>query len=246
MLASPCFCRCPCHDTTKPTPEPEPEKKLDIDLKQWKLTLPTGKPEKPTEILNPELQTYEDVNFDKGGPSDGFQGIRFIAPVGGVTTSGSGYPRCELREMNHGQLAQWDIDGGMVHTMTWTGYVVETPVAKPQVVIGQIHDAADDVIMIRFTGTPASTLDIMLQGKTHTQIPWKLNQYYTLSIQCIGREIKVTLDGKQVFNWIRTRPLRGCYFKVGAYTQSNSFKGDKPAARGVVVVEKVEVTHMGV
>jgi hypothetical protein len=145
--------------------------------------------------------------------------------------------------MDGKDLAKWDVVAHLKHTMTWTGSVSETPVAKPQVVIGQIHDAADDVIMIRFTGTPASTLDIMLQGKTHTQIPWKLNQTYTLSIQCIGLEIFVLLNGEEVFKWARSRPLRGCYFKVGAYTQSSPIKGDKPAARSVVVVEKVKVTH---
>jgi hypothetical protein len=223
------------------TPTPIQEKK-EIDLDQWKLTLPTGPPEKPQEILNPQLQTYEDVNFDKGGPADGFTGIRFIAPVGGVTTKNSGYPRCELREMFGKDRASWGITMGSLHTMTWTGYVQETPVAKPQVVIGQIHDAEDDVIMVRFTGGNGSTLDIMYAGKTQVQIPWKLKQYYTISIQCVGRTITVMVDGKEVYK-VMAPPLDGCYFKVGAYTQSNPSKGDKPSARSVVVVEKVSVAH---
>lgn len=267
MATIPCFCRCPCH-TSQPV-EPPVEPPVDIptakpiDLRKWKLTLPTGTKEEPNEIFYPALETYEDMYFDKGGPHDVFEGYRFIAPVGGVTTKGSGYPRCELREMipsrkeaptvitfdqlkdfneNKPVKAAWNINKGQKHTMTWTGYVVETPLVKPQVVIGQIHDSEDDLVMVRFTNTPRSTLDIMYDGKTRFQIPYKLKQEYELTIECVHFLIRVILNKEEVFR-VTSPWKQGCYFKVGAYTQSNPLKGDKPSSRSVVVVEKVQVEH---
>jgi poly(beta-D-mannuronate) lyase len=36
---------------------------------------------------------------------------------------------------------------------------------------------------------------------------------------------------------------KGCYFKAGAYTQSNPSKGDKVDAYSEVWIYKVDVTH---
>lgn len=39
------------------------------------------------------------------------------------------------------------------------------------------------------------------------------------------------------------RDAEGCYFKAGAYTQSNLEQGDEPDAYGEVVITELVVTH---
>ncbi|HEY0616101.1 MAG TPA: polysaccharide lyase family 7 protein, partial [Kribbella sp.] len=85
-----------------------------LELTNWKLTLPTGSEGKPAEVKQPELADYaKDPYFVVEG-----KGVRFRAPVDGVTTSGSSYPRSELREMtNDGQeKADWSSTSG-THTL---------------------------------------------------------------------------------------------------------------------------------
>ena len=69
-----------------------------LDLANWKLTLPSGE--------QPELATFKNKFFHVDPKGDG---VVFTAPAGGSTTSGSDYPRSELREMtdNGRNEASW-------------------------------------------------------------------------------------------------------------------------------------------
>jgi hypothetical protein len=121
-----------------------------LDLANWKLTLPvnaggatTGA---PIEIQQPALAAYaQEPYFRVRG-----DGVQFRAPVNGVTTAGSRYPRSELREMtNNGtRQASWSTTEG-VHTMVIDQAITAVPATKPHAVAGQIHDAKDDVLTIR-------------------------------------------------------------------------------------------------
>src|SRR5882757_390357 len=122
-----------------------------LDLTNWKITLPTGSSGSPTEILQPALASFADPNYFYANTAG--NGVVFTAPCGGVTTSGSGYPRSELREMtsNGTALASWSTTSG-THTMEITEAITHLPVVKPQVVAGQIHGASDDVLVCRLEG----------------------------------------------------------------------------------------------
>ena len=63
----------------------------------------------------------------------------FWCPVTGVTTSGSSYPRSELRETKpDGTLYNWNVSDGTA-TLNATLAVNEVP-STGKVVVGQIHD----------------------------------------------------------------------------------------------------------
>lgn len=141
-----------------------------LDLAAWKVTLPVdsagqlGNDRLAVEVKQPDLATYTS-SYVKAAPDN--QSVIFTAPVEGATTSGSEYPRCELREMRSAAEntanASWGFDDGGIHTMTITQAVLELPVAKPQLACGQIHDASDDNLIILAdgfaptTGTTAAT-----------------------------------------------------------------------------------------
>jgi Alginate lyase len=131
-----------------------------LALTNWKLTLPI---KNAKEILQPDLNKYESKYFTDEPPSPDeppCTSVAFRTPVGGATTSGSSYPRTELREMKKKgrKLASWSSTSG-THEMSWRVAVDVAPKAKPQLVVGQVHDSEDDVVQscMTATTTPSTT-----------------------------------------------------------------------------------------
>lgn len=211
-----------------------------LDLSNWRLTLPidTDRPGTPDEVAQPDLATFVDPRYfhvDESG-----RGVVFRAHCGGETTRGSGFPRCELREMTDGgtERADWSTAGKTLHTMTMKVAITATPPVKSHVVCAQIHDPDDDLLMIRLEGTKLfiernSVERVMLNRK------YKLGTPFDLKIQAGGGQVKVWHEGELRLDWSVSRP--GCYFKAGCYTQSNPGKGDREDSFGEVVIYELRV-----
>lgn len=206
-----------------------------LDLTNWKLTLPVNNAQ---EITQPELASFESEDFYVNNTGDG---VVFKASCGSTTTTNSSYPRSELREMtdNGKTKASWSTNSG-THTMILDEKITHLPDVKPEVVVGQIHDASDDVIELRLeksrffvesNGTDVGTLDDNYQ----------LGTRYTIKVVAANGVIKVYYNNvlKVTYNKVDS----GCYFKAGMYTQSNTTKGDLPTAYGEDVIYNVQVTH---
>lgn len=230
---------------TEPTPAPAPEPPGSpaafLDLRDWKITLPidTSHSGSPDEILQPELATYVlepyfHLNAEKNA-------VVFRAPVEGATTSSSGYPRSELREMADGgtKQASWSTTSG-THTLVLRQAITHLPAVKRHVVAGQVHDASDDVIMIRLEGA-----NLFVEGggaDLGTLDPaYTLGTVFTVKVVASGGHIKVYYN--DVLKVDVARAATGCYFKAGAYTQSNLAKGDAPGAYGEVVLYDLKMSH---
>lgn len=189
-----------------------------LNLSNWKETLPTGSDESPTEISQPKLATYTDDPWFTANSS--CDGVQFRAAVNGVTTSGSGYPRSELREMTDGgkSEASWSATSG-THTMTIDEAITQLPETKPQVVAGQIHDADDDVSVFRLEGaklyvTNGDTTDYKLVTSNYA-----LGTRFQAKFVVGGGEIKAYYNG--ALQTSISSDDSGLYFKAGAYTQAN-------------------------
>lgn len=212
-----------------------------LDLANWKLTLPL--PDKdgggPLEVAQPELAEFE---VDPWFLAEGDH-VRFRAHAGGATTSGSHYPRSELREMtaDGAEKASWSTTEG-VHTLTIVQAITHLPVAKPQVVAGQIHDAADDVVMIRLEG---SRLFVEGGGEDLGELDadYVLGDLFTVRIEAGDGRIDVTYGDDAGPAVSVPADAEGCYFKAGVYTQSNPERGDDPDAYGEVELHDLQVTH---
>ena len=215
-----------------------------IDLSNWKLTLPVGDNGVPAEIVQPQLATFSlNPYFVVNVARDG---VVFRAHAGGVTTPGSDYPRSELREMKNlgADEAAWSTFNG-VHTLTATVTITHLPIAKPHVVAAQIHDASDDVIMVRLEG---EHLFVEGGGQELGDLDpaYRLGTPFTLSIRAAGGRIAVFYDDTGIPKVDIDSVTDGCYFKIGAYTQSNPSRGDAPDAYGEVVVRDLTLTHYDV
>lgn len=210
-----------------------------LDLTNWKLTLPveTDHEGNPDEIVQPELATFVlDPYFRL---TDARDAVVFRAHAGGATTGGSSYPRSELREMNGAENAAWSLDEG-THVMTIRQAITHLPEVKPHVVAGQIHDAEDDVVMIRLEDT-----NLFVEGGAEdlgTLDPaYVLGTVFTIRVEASGGEIRIWYDDGAPI--VVTRSGDGMYFKAGCYTQSNTERGDDPAAYGEVVIYDLTVEH---
>lgn len=175
------------------------------------------------EIKQPQLATYSNppwfyLNTEKTG-------VIFSANWDGETTSGSSNPRSELREMvNDGNtLANWDGAQGR-HQMD-----VEFRVTRldglHHVVVGQIHDASDDVTVFRLEGTQLWITD---GDNPHgyflgTYTPGPDSARIKVGFDVFGGEVHYRYQGNQVGY---THPIgSGCYFKFGAYLQRKQDSG---------------------
>jgi len=211
-----------------------------LDLTYWKLTLPTGREEQPDEILQPELATFEQPPqfwLDGSIPA-----VVFRAEAGGVTTSGSSYPRSELREMTAGgrDEAAWSTTEGR-HVMTIRQAITALPPNKPHVVAGQIHDANDDLVMIRLEG---SHLFVEGDGDELGDLDpaYVLGTEFTVRIVAENGTIDIYYDDLTTPAVSVQRDADGCYFKAGAYTQSN-LDYDDADAYGEVAIRELVVEH---
>ncbi|RLP84313.1 alginate lyase [Micromonospora sp. BL4] len=189
-----------------------------LNLTNWKITLPSGASESPTEVKQPALDAFQVSPWFV--TADSCRAVQFRAPVNGVTTSGSSYPRSELREMtnNGASNASWSSTSG-THTLVVDGSFTALPAGKPHAVIAQIHDGDDDVTVFRLEG---SNLYVTNGDTTHHKL---VTSTYQLGTRF---QAKFVVSGGQVRayynNTLQTtinRSFSGAYFKAGAYTQAN-------------------------
>lgn len=217
-----------------------------LNLTNWKLQLPTGSEGSVTEIKQPALASYQiDPWYVINSTRDG---VRFRAPVNGVTTSGSNYPRSELREMtNNGSTnASWTSGSG-THTMFLDQAFTAVPQTKKHVVAGQIHDSSDDVIVIRLE-YPKLFIDINGSDGPTLDANYTLGKRFTVKFEASGNQTKIYYNGSTTPAYTLSKSYSGAYFKAGAYTQSNcSTEGTSSLCNannyGEVVVYQAIVTH---
>jgi poly(beta-D-mannuronate) lyase len=210
-----------------------------LNLANWKLTLPVGRSGAATEISQPAPKSFSDQYFQADPAGDG---VVFTAPCGGVTTSRSSYPRSELREMAcaGSTNASWSTTSGS-STMEITEAITHIPVAKPQVIAGQVHDGVSKVIDCRLNGrrlyienASGRTVAVLISN-------YRLGTKFAIKWVVQNGGIAIYYNGQ----YIMTYPMSdsGCYFKAGCYPQSKPSRGDSPAAYGQVIIYSLSVTH---
>lgn len=207
-----------------------------VDLSRWKLTLPVDADAngRADEIADPAGASVPPW-FEQAG-----QDLVFRAPAGGARTTGNtAYARSELREMDtSGRPAAWDCLQAARRMRIEQRLLATTP-AKPEVVIGQIHDARDDKLMLRYVGPPGAN------GHSDTgriEMLWNnAAQAGTLDpAYVLGQPMAVDIEIRQGRLAVRYRNLASgldhalearldpthiegaCFFKAGLYIQACS------------------------
>lgn len=214
-----------------------------LNLDNWKITLPIGQSEKPLEIEQPKLASYY-INpwFEI---TEDLKAIRFRAPVNGVTTNGSDYPRSELREMtNSNSKAGWSSGSG-VHTMLLDQAITSVPQIKKDIVAGQIHDGSKDIIVVRLN---FPNLHIRVDGKDVYTLDsnYELGKRFKIKFLVKNNKTEVYYNDSVAPVYTLEKSYGSSYFKAGAYTQSNCKKEGSACNSnnyGEVLIYSLSVTH---
>lgn len=211
-----------------------------LNLANWYIGLPIGEDESPTNVEQPELATFAvDPWFV---PTPDCVSVQFRAAVNGVTTSGSSYPRSELREMRGSAKASWSSTSG-THTMVIRQAITRLPNDKPHVVAGQIHDSSDDVSVFRLEGR---NLYLTNGDNSHYKL---ITSTYTLGTEF---EAKFVVSGGSIRAYYNgtlqatiQKSFSGGYFKAGAYTQANCSNSSPCGTSnyGQVMIRSLTLTH---
>ncbi len=209
-----------------------------FDLGPWKLTVPynTERKGNPDEIVQPELNGFDDKTcFYLSETSDS---IIFKAACDGVGTTNSKYPRSELREMKPGgkDEASWSTDDINLHVLEAEIAIINTPTVRPHVVCAQIHDEDDDIIMIRLEADElfverGNLEEVVLDSA------YQLGDTFRLRIEAGEGRIKIWYNNEEMMDWQVSK--KGCYFKIGCYTQSNLEKEKQGGSFGSVKVSQL-------
>ena len=216
-----------------------------VDLQGWKLTVPVGTPAQ--DITQPALSVYESAHF---GHLPDCTALVFKTPIGGTTTPNSSYPRTELREMTPDgtKLASWSNTSG-THEMAWRVAVDTAPSAKPQFVVGQVHDAEDDVVQVLYDvgegDEEGGAITYRWLGKTSGVLVsgYQLGTYVDLRIVASGGAFNLYANG--ALKATHSRPSNGLYFKAGSYPQSNPGRGDDANLISQMRISQLAVKHVG-
>lgn len=232
--------------TATPAPTPTSSTSLDpqaapgtnFNLSLWKLTLPidsSGGFSGTAIEIKPISKTYEiDPYFYTA--ADG--AMVFSAPTEGATTSGSHYPRSELREMTSSYSnAAWTIDQG--GTLAATLAVNEVPTTsaggKGRVIVGQIHGPNDELCRLYYdngvmyfhddkAGSSQTETQFLLRSSTGAQSNIPLNAKFGYVIRATSQTLTVSVTYGGV-TYTAVDPIsafwpgKGLYFKAGIYVQ---------------------------
>ncbi len=197
----------------------------DIFGKAWKLTLPLDGPDSGSaadEVKQPKLATYTSSACKV---ADDGKSVLFTVHHGGATTSGSKNPRSELREMRPGGLDEITWDGRKGHHRLEVFLSIDhLTVVKPHVVVAQIHDAEDDLTVLRGEGVKGTNrIKMWLTRGDATNAHYlgevRIGEVFKFAFAVVGGKVRYEWRGKPVDYAIPA--TAGSYFKVGNYLQSN-------------------------
>ena len=236
-------------------------------LKNWKLngysgTLKLGDSNNGLTYVDntPNLATFSNPDWFY---TDGTW-TYFKAHTGNPTSSGSGNPRSELRELtaNGSDNIYWNGTTSKEHRMIWKVKVDHLP-QSGKVCFGQIHDRTDkfdDVIRVQCQGDPfQNSGEITLRingyvtevleggGKSVGTIQIGQELYYELTYQnSVVKLYELNSSGSRVKTIFTSKKAEAKenYFKAGCYLQS--VKGKKSQGTndfGLVGIKELKVFH---
>lgn len=182
-----------------------------------------GTPEGPFSGPSDVWLDFETV----GTVTSGTKAVQFQVRADSATTSGSSFPRSELRETRaDGTNMAFDALFGN-HSLRTTTRITHLPTADPEVIVAQLHDGSSDRISVRTQLVSGETkLLVRING---TEAPPRLSEGYVVGVEFII-DIRI-LDGGlvQVYYNGSTTPLvtgqlvstggATWYWKTGAYAQ---------------------------
>jgi len=227
----------------------------NFDMSHWKLTLPVNSSGSSSgsaaEISSSSLVSGYKSSWFQTQSSDG--GLVFTAPVKGATTSGSDYPRSELREqmVTGSDRSNWTSASEAVMDARLS--INKLPSSTRKIVIGQIHGYdAPPLVKLRYfmsssgvgrldalvKATPSSSSDVSYPLSTN--LP--LNSKFTYNITVSGGVLLMSVNGATPTRHVIDASWAGIglYYKAGVYTQAS---GTSTSDYGRTTFYRLAISH---
>ncbi|KXZ51663.1 hypothetical protein GPECTOR_11g116 [Gonium pectorale] len=211
-----------------------------LDLANWSLQLPV---KDAMIVKQPQLNFFNSSIF--------YGMVVLVTPAGGDTTSGSQYPRTELREMKNAgrDEASWGTSDGTRHVMNFSGAPNRLPRAEPGVTIAQVKSSRSEPMELRVLDegkgpTVVVRFNDTAKDKTTLDSAYRLGSFYSITITVEKGSIAVAYaNGAKAANTSRKASAAGCYSKVGNYLQSDNRDDIANKEWAEVVIRSLRVTH---
>lgn len=199
----------------------------NFDLTHWYLGLPDAG---SSSIQPSQLEAgYTSDWFYTG--ADG--AMVFWAPVNGGTTSGSTYPRSELRELiagtDNSTGINWTVLGS--HALAAQCRVLQVP-STGKVIIGQIHGGSTPLCKVYYSnGTIYTRVHTQPTGGTENQYEFgasALDVPISFELRVDDGVLTMTVNGTtHTYDFVANSNWSGAqfYFKAGSYCQDNVGQG---------------------
>jgi Alginate lyase len=217
-----------------------PSPGMVLNLTDWKLQLPVeaGRSGQIEEVKWPALRSYSSWYFQVNAARDG---VVFRATAGGKTTPGAKFARSELRQMMNGgtRQAAWS-SAGSIWSMTIREAITQLPPGRPAIVAGQIHGIGSHYIALVRLDDHRLWVKTEAGSEGSLDVDYKLGTVFTVRFVASGDLISIYYD--DVLKVELHEQCTGCYFKAGAYLQSNT-NWDAPDAYGEVIIYDLTVSH---
>jgi len=231
-------------------------------LTHWKVALPVDSngndSSNETDYHNRNTNAWEVYNLTNFEYQPYFDAINsevvFRAHCAGATTSGSKYPRSELRQLVGGGNNYWSVNKHQYLQVELR--VTHTPVEKPEVCMTQIHGPQNEPLRVQYHASKGLYLVWNESNKKYfsNQVPYTLGQKLRITVEVNNGDITCTvlnLDNNKSFTYSWTSNDSTGYFKVGCYTQSSIFlsqfksgyNDESMDAYGEVRVSKISLTE---
>lgn len=232
---------------------------MDIDYSAWKLNLPvdaTGGTLGGSLTIGKIDKNYQCVPYFRQLENS----IIFHVPTDGATTSGSNYPRSELREMINGKEAAWKVD--KTSTLEATVRIVELPKTVDgklgKLVIGQIHGPSDELCRLYYDNGKVYFKDDKA-GTDYKETTFKIDvpniellKWFSYKIQVRNKKLSVSITHSNGTTVTKSETIssfwtgKSMYFKAGVYLQVGKI-GSKASTQGtgfgIAEFSKIKVSH---
>jgi hypothetical protein len=246
--------------TPDPIPIPTPGGKIDLSTWTW-----TGDQDASggfsgvAKIFQPPLKAQKGMDFNPDGS------ITFTARVIGATTSGSHYPRSELRELTNGKAAAWPVSkGAMLEAQLKVNEVPVKDGGIPgRIVIGQYHGPDDELARLYYDqgviywvndkagdAMKEPTFHLTDQKGAFSNIPLGDKFSYSMIVKSGKLSVSV-LHGDKVYSrsesvgkfWTDSKL---CYAKAGVYLgvgKAGSGAGSIGSGQGSATFFSIKMSH---
>lgn len=233
------------------------------ELTLWKLTLPVDengddsslaanvnqRNTEAYEVVGNGLVDYEYIPYFLADDDEVF----FRAHVGGATTSGSKYPRSELRQLVGGGDNYWSVEEPQnldVHLR-----VTHLPVEKPEVSMVQIHGPENEPLRVQYHEDIGVYIIWNEDNEDEENaLAYALGERLHITVEVEAGDITTTIRNlDRATSYTRTWASADAtgYFKVGCYTQSSLFlsefkdgyQNEPEDAYGEIAVSSIALTE---